>query len=457
MFYRWNGRNLVINCTVSQDSDVSGIGVRGAFYTQAFILILLSFVCEKELRPTDIVLSNLSIQVTSAALIGAAYLDPTIDVPHTIITSQFAILFSMCRMTTYDLPKRFFRNSANGIKFTSQAWLLDLVFRTLLLTFNCCVWSMIRRVQNDPSVCPDGLGEWGFFTDSIDVLKPQSATIFAFVYCIMDIAWEASRIIAEVFRVQSTKTTETFNERMSAQLFVDPRYWAVQQVLSERWDAIIKPRLAYFSGFRKLLVLAFIITSVETAVRANGLAAENHWTYGQVFQMFSMVYLFTVLLSRYISSGIGGRHRDWLLTDPHWILVLGLVGFLFGMCFGGFFLIGRNDPGSYASWSILPWISLLFGWTPFALAWCLVMLVYFGLEAFRTHYRERLSAGIWRYPVLFVSILFEPIKLAFEYAMGWRPLRPFEIGLVVIEEGSQNVDQAQNNEENLTEQIAYLA
>ena len=49
------------------------------------------------------------------------------------------------------------------------------------------------------------------------------------------------------------------------------------------------------------------------------------------------------------------------------------------------------------------------------------------------------------------------MKLAFEYAMGWRPLRPIEIGLVVIEEGSQNVDQAQNNEENLTEQIAYLA
>ena len=425
MFYRRDGTSLIVNCAVTPDSDVSGIGVRGAFYTQALLLILLSFFCEKELRPADIVFSNLSIQVSSAALIGAAYFDPTIDVPHTIITSQFAILFSVCRMTTYDLPKRFLRDPASGMKFASQAWLLDLVFRTLLLIFNCCVWSMILRVQHDPSVCPDGLGEWGFFTAPIDVLKPQAATTFAFVYCFMDIAWDVFRIGAEFYRVLSTENTETFNERMSAQLIVDPRYWVIQQVLPETWNTAITRWLVYFSGFRKLMILVFIIISVETTVRVNGLEAENYWTYGQVFQMISMFYLLSVLVSRYVSSGVGGRHRDWLLTDPHWIFVLGLVGWVFGMSLGGFFM--GNDPNGYALWAVLPWVSLIFGWVPFALVICLVMLFYSGVVVFWTTYHERISVGICGYPIWFVSKLLAPIKLAFEYSMEWRQVRQFEI------------------------------
>jgi len=431
MFYRLDGTSLVVNCAVIPDSDVSGIGVRGAFYTQAFCLILLSFFCKKELRPADVVLSNFSIQVTSAALMGAAYFDSTIDVPHTIITSQFAILFSVCRMTTYDIPKRFLRDPASGIKFASQAWLLDLVFRTLLLAFNFCVWRMIFRVQHDPTICSDGLGVWGFFTFPIDVRKPQSATTFAFVYCIMDISWEACRIVAEFFRVRSTRKTETFNERMSSQLVVDPRYWVAQKLLPGDWDAATRRWLVYFSGFRKLMIMAFIFASVETTVRVNGLEAENRWTYGQIFQMMSMFYLLSVLVSRYILSGIGGRHRDWLLTDPHGIWVLGVGGWVFGMCFGGFYLIDTNNPDTYAWWAILPWLSLLFGWTPFALGYCLVMLVYLGFVEVWTKYHERLLFGIWSYPVWFISTLFAPITLAFEYAMGWRQVRQLEIGSTV--------------------------
>src|SRR5271170_903626 len=159
MFYGRNGTAIVVNCAVIPDSDVSGIGVRGAFYTQAVLLIFLSFFCKGELRPGDIVLSNLSIQVTSVALIGAAYFGSSIDVPHTLVTSQFAILFSSCRITTYDLPKPFLGDPTKGLKFASQAWLLDLVFRTLLLTFNISVWSTIRTIQNEPNACPDGVGD----------------------------------------------------------------------------------------------------------------------------------------------------------------------------------------------------------------------------------------------------------------------------------------------------------
>ena len=69
---------------------------------------------------------------------GAAYLDPTIDVRHTLIASQFTILFSICRLTSYDLPTSFLR-TGGAIKIISQVWLLDIAFRTSLLAFNYSV------------------------------------------------------------------------------------------------------------------------------------------------------------------------------------------------------------------------------------------------------------------------------------------------------------------------------
>jgi hypothetical protein len=424
MFYRRNGTAVVVNCVVIPDSDVSGIGVRGAFYTQAILLIFFSVFCKRELRPGDIVLSNLSIQVTSAALIGAAYLDPFIDVPHTLVTSQFAILFSACRITTYDLCKPFPGDPTKGLKFASQAWLLDLVFRTLLLMFNMCVWLTIRRVQNEPSVCPDGFGDWGFFTFSIDVSKPQAVTTFAFAYCIMDILWEGFRVVADMFRSQLDPVEPTrLDEQMSTQLVLDPRFWAVQQTV-RRWNLFMRGGytwLTYCSGFRKIVILVFIIVSVETTVKLNRLEAENHWTYGQIFQMLSMSYLFSVLGFRYVSSGLGVRHLDWLLTDPHYIWVPGLIGFIFGMCLGGRFIVEANNDVVGAQWLILVFASLLFGWTPFVLVPLILALVYHGGAQLWDIWSRR-TFGVWRYPAVVVSVLFLPMKNAFEYALDRREI-----------------------------------
>jgi hypothetical protein len=117
MFLAWNGISIRVNCpVVTLDSDVLGIGVRGALYIQAAILILLTLF---EIRPEDVFFSTLSIQVTSAALIGAAYFDRTIDVPHTLGASQFSVLFSACRITYYDLPLRFLL-SKSATKLVSQ-------------------------------------------------------------------------------------------------------------------------------------------------------------------------------------------------------------------------------------------------------------------------------------------------------------------------------------------------
>jgi hypothetical protein len=104
IFYKWDGNIIHVICEVVPNPDVSGIGVRGAFYIEAAILIILSGV---GVRPEDFFVSNLATQITCVAFIGTAYLTLDIDVPHVLIACQFAVLFSTCRITSYDFPGSF--------------------------------------------------------------------------------------------------------------------------------------------------------------------------------------------------------------------------------------------------------------------------------------------------------------------------------------------------------------
>lgn len=56
--------------------------------------------------PLDtILLSNIAIQGSSVALVLAAYLDKSIDVPHNIIASYFAVLLSTYRIISYNIHR----------------------------------------------------------------------------------------------------------------------------------------------------------------------------------------------------------------------------------------------------------------------------------------------------------------------------------------------------------------
>ena len=102
MFYSYNGSEILVNCATIPNSDVSGIGVRGALYLQAAMMIILSMLKQ---RPSDILFSNLSSQTTALALICATYFDPKVDVPHTLVASHFSILnlpHFLLRYTTFD-------------------------------------------------------------------------------------------------------------------------------------------------------------------------------------------------------------------------------------------------------------------------------------------------------------------------------------------------------------------
>src|SRR5277367_5467455 len=164
MFYvRTHGLITEVNCNVVPNSDVSGVGVRGALYMQAFVSIIMSL-----LPPDlgDVISTNVLIQVTSLSLVASAYFDSGIDVPHTLVASQFALLFSVVRITSYDLPLSRIR-SEKELVVLSRMWLLDIFFRSCLAAFNYTVWSAIMDLQQLDSVCPDGMGTWYFFAASL--------------------------------------------------------------------------------------------------------------------------------------------------------------------------------------------------------------------------------------------------------------------------------------------------
>lgn len=75
MFYTIeNGSFTTVNCAIQPNPDVSGIGIRIAFYLQAFCSIIQIWNVTQS-SPTDIVLTNLSLQVAGLSLIVAAYFD----------------------------------------------------------------------------------------------------------------------------------------------------------------------------------------------------------------------------------------------------------------------------------------------------------------------------------------------------------------------------------------------
>lgn len=423
MFYQRNGTALVVNCAVIPNSDVSGVGVRSAFYAQAFGLILLSLFKD----PNSIFQSNLSIQVTSAALIGAAYFDPTIDVPHTIVASQFAVLFSACRTTTYDLPK----SLLHELKIICQAWVLDIFFRTSLVIFNYSIWSNIIAIQNQPSVCPDGVVQWAIISDAVDIHITQPVTRFAYAYCILDIIWESSRYVAHIARTVLQTSSESASSESAFDQF-DPRFWVLQKVTErisgtdiEKWYDWLKCG----SFLRKIFSLVFIIRSVETTVLLNGMVqeADNYWTFGQIFQMISLLYLLSVLVCRYSSTEIASRQWVWVKDSDIIIIFACIVVFI-----GGFlgmqrsiFLIADQD----SSWSVWAFWLMLACFTflgVMSVPCCFLVIITLGgivLDFFSK--LERLpclpSVAKWASYKLLV-----PVMRIFGYAIGLIEIRDYQ-------------------------------
>jgi hypothetical protein len=406
MFFAWNGTSIRVNCLVTPDSDVSGIGVRGALYIQTAIMILLT--CFK-LQPDDVFFSNLSIQITSAALIGAAYFDPTIDVPHTLVASQFSVLFSACRITYYDLPMLFLRYKA-ATKIVSQIWVLDILFRTGLTIFNYRVWSTIISLQNQPSVCEGGFGQWTILSSPIDLSVRHPVTTFAFAYCILDIMWEVFRFVAHITKTWAVETIST----VPSDDALDPRFWCLQKAVFYglrkcgfiyTQEAIYVTRLSklmlVISFLRKWIVFIFVSIAIENTVVMNGLeTAESHWTFGQIFAMVNTFSLVCILLNQGKSTMLSSRMLSTMNRRLHYwgIGKDEIEGFLVGLCVTMPLMF-------YLDWKYMGEWAEKSGWPPW-IAYPLIAFILFVL-------------AVYVAPLLVVSALVVALGWAIE--IGWWP------------------------------------
>jgi len=205
MWYKTTNGLLQVNCDVQPNTDVSGIGVRDAFYLQSALAVLLTLF---KSTTSEILLSNISLLGTSFALIFSAYVDPTIDIPHAIIASQLAYMLWWCRY-----PFASFGGSPQSMEDARTRWALWIIERVVncvLKSFNYHLWYFIRTLQQNETECLDGFGYWALMR-SVNLKVSTSLSTFAYVWCILDIVSEGlgvfttmARIYIERFRIRGT-------------------------------------------------------------------------------------------------------------------------------------------------------------------------------------------------------------------------------------------------------------
>jgi len=113
---------------VVPNSDVSGVGVRWALLIQAVSTIILSML---PLESSEILFTSLTTQATSLSIIVATYFDPTVDVVHSVVASQFAVLLSMYRITPVNFPTSLPRTRAS-MKLPARLGLLDFFLHVIV-------------------------------------------------------------------------------------------------------------------------------------------------------------------------------------------------------------------------------------------------------------------------------------------------------------------------------------
>jgi tetratricopeptide (TPR) repeat protein len=317
MFYSYNGTGFQINCQVVPNTDVSGVGVRWALFLQAFTTIILSALA---LEPSEILMTNISTQGTSLALIVATFFDPTVDIVHSIITSQFAVLFSICRITSLDIPLSL-PPTRTSMKMFSRLQLLDFFFRTCLLSFNIQLWSTILKMQKE-NLCPTGAGSWSFFFKKFNVSDHSWASTLALAYCIIDIISEFLRHFAVVMEEYISMDQSRTSTRKSW----DPRI----KLLTALADSFkITQTLGLFALIRpvallyKLCSLVYVSANILQSINDNGLTGEEYWTFGQIFSIANMVGTLAVLIAHVIPSTVSASPR----FIGRYLLLLRVPGF----------------------------------------------------------------------------------------------------------------------------------
>jgi hypothetical protein len=246
--------------------------------------------------------SNISLELTAIALI-IAYFVSTIDVPNTLMVSHFVIMLSACRAPV-DV---YLVNERERPKAIHKILLLDVIFRPIVLGFNCSVWIVIRQLQRQSNLCAGGAGNWVFFGKVSGITEAIAQSNAAFGFVIMDMVFELLRFAAEGARWVVWKRKGQDTKLFSDAYKCDARSWWVVWICGKlfgRTPSSVKVVLGVFilcDGLvYRIWTYVYVISTVERMIAVNNFAPQDTaWTFGQVFAMANSFIMFLMFCYEY--------------------------------------------------------------------------------------------------------------------------------------------------------------
>jgi hypothetical protein len=298
-----------VNCAVQPDSDVSGIGVRSAFYFQALFAILLNLFAKS---PSDIYLIDVSLLISSITFIAGTLFDSSIDVVHALIAGHFAVMLAEARTPSFIWPVAVLvKRGGKTALLRMEA--VEAVFRLILAIFNILLWSNLRAIQTQ-NECPNGAGDWVFFGGVNPVGASTTASIAVFKLVILMGIWQIVGAVATVARLWMWNHENTLLRDIARGSQFLPVLWWMAKLC--RTEPILVPRRirwVIFIGTRffQLAIVGYGIINVEHTVAVNGIeSSENEWGIGQIAAMVNLLGTAGLMSYRLLRSFV-------LLSSPN--------------------------------------------------------------------------------------------------------------------------------------------
>jgi hypothetical protein len=299
MFYNNNGDGTItVNCAVQPNTDVSGIGVRCAFYLQAAFSIFLN---AGESSAKDLFATNLALIVTSISIVAGAYLDSSIDIVHAIMASHLAIMLLACATPIYAFPPRALKSKGMG-KVIFLSTLTNFVSYPLLLSYNLVLWTRVRNIQSNKLCSSDGAGGWLFFGVANEVAESTENTDLIFKFVVCNTVWEASRILAEGARTLLWCKEARNRDDLLRDIRVHPVVWWMVKIIptGRLWVQGVHGRLyRVFTTCLGLGTFIYVLATIERMIWVNGIETwVSQWTFGQIVAMMTLLVTFLFFLKR---------------------------------------------------------------------------------------------------------------------------------------------------------------
>jgi hypothetical protein len=291
-----------VNCAVQPDSDVSGIGVRSAFYLQALFAILLNFFAKS---PSDIYLIDVSLLISSITFIAGTLFDSSIDIVHALIAGHFAVMLAEARTPSFIWPvAALVKRGGKTALLRMEA--VEAIFRPVLAIFNILLWSNLQAIQTQ-NECPNGAGDWVFFGRVNPVGVSTAASIAVFKFVILWGTWQIISAVATAARIWMWNHEKSLPKDIVRGSQFHPVIWWMAKL--RRRERVLLPRQSRWMTcivvrLFQLAVVEYGIITVERTVAANaGIESSEHqWQFGQIAAMVNLLATAVLVSYRLLRS-----------------------------------------------------------------------------------------------------------------------------------------------------------